>query len=188
MKRRLLPLPILFALLFAPLQAASDTAYACSCIETTIEERVDQSQLVFVGTLDRLDGTTPVFAVQQYYKGSGPAELSVRDPVGGGACSYFPEGGGGRGPYLVFARQVEGGYATNLCAGNDSVGTPSYDASVTEVASITDPNQPPDGSPQDEPPGEHTESTPWAIILPIAFAIPLAVLVVPALLRRRVGH
>ncbi len=47
--------------------------------------------------------------------------------------------------------------------------------------------QPGEAPPQDGP-TEHTESTPWAVILPLAFAIPLAVLIVPALLRRRGGH
>ncbi len=47
--------------------------------------------------------------------------------------------------------------------------------------------EPGEAPPQDEP-AEPNESTPWAVILPIAFAIPLAVLVVPALLRRRGGH
>ncbi len=47
--------------------------------------------------------------------------------------------------------------------------------------------QPGEAPPQDEP-AEPNESTPWAIILPIAFAIPLAVLVVPALLLRRGGR
>ena len=184
--KRLLPLPIIFALLFAPLQA-SDTAYACSCAQTTVEERVEESQLVFVGTLVRIEGANPVFGVQRYYKGSGLAELSVTDPVGdGAACSYFPDGGSGGGTFLVFARDVEDGYATGLCDGNASAGTRSYDAAVAEVRSITGPGQPPDGSPQEG--DDHTEDTPWAIILPLAFAIPLAVLFVPALLRRRGGH
>jgi len=47
--------------------------------------------------------------------------------------------------------------------------------------------QPGEAPPKDEP-AEPGASTPWAVILPIAFAIPLAVLVVPALIRRRTGH
>ncbi|HEY5624987.1 MAG TPA: hypothetical protein VIT93_00710 [Dehalococcoidia bacterium] len=185
MKRRLLPLPIVFALLFAPLQNMSDTAYACSCAGTSVEGGVEQSHLVFVGTFVRLEELNPVFSVDRYYKGSGPAEVSVTDPVGEGACSYFPDGGSGGGTYLVFAREVEDGYATSLCSGNAAQGTPSYDAAVAEVTSITGPGQPPDGSLQEE--ADHTEDTPWAIILPLAFAIPLAVLFIPAFLRRRGG-
>ncbi|MCH7810168.1 MAG: hypothetical protein IH863_06285 [Chloroflexi bacterium] len=184
---RLLPLPIVFALLFAPLQA-SDTAYACSCASTTILERVEQSQLVFVGTFDRLEGASPVFGVQRYYKGTGSAEVSVSDPIGGNACSYFSDGGAGGGTFLVFARDVGDGYATGLCAGNASSDSPDYNASVAEVEALTGPGVPPDDvTPQDEA-TEGDASTPWAVILPLAFAIPLAVLVVPAFLRRRGGH
>jgi hypothetical protein len=32
------------------------------------------------------------------------------------------------------------------------------------------------------------ESTPWAVVLPLAFIIPLAVLIVPAFFLRRGGH
>ena len=192
MKRRLLPLPILFALLFAPLQTASDTAYACSCISQTAEERVEESDLTFVGKIVRFEGAWPVFAVERYHKGSGSVELIVSDPVGGGAgCSYFDDDGlaDDEREHLVFAYVGADGYSTSLCSGNASEGNPGYDASVAEVASITGPGQPPDEAPpQDEPAEPDDKDTPWAIVLPIAFAIPLAVLVVPALIRRRGGH
>lgn len=198
---RLLPLPIVLALLFAPLQTLSDTAYACSCLPQTVEERVEGSDLAFVGKIVRFEGAWPVFAVERYYKGSGSAEVSVSDPLGGGAsCSYFDEGGvvDEEREYLVFARYAgDYGYSTSLCSGNVSSDIAHYDAAVAEVASITGPGQPPDGSPpQASPPPEepeapeddHTESTPWAVVLPLAFAIPLAVLVIPAFLRRRGGR
>ena len=47
--RRLLPLPLVFGLLFAPLLSASETAYACSCVESTIEQRVQHADVVAIG-------------------------------------------------------------------------------------------------------------------------------------------
>jgi hypothetical protein len=43
---------------------------------------------------------------------------------------------------------------------------------------------------QEEPAeDEATEDTPWAVVLPLAFGIPLAVLLLPAFLRKRsLGH
>ena len=129
-----------------------------------------------------------MFGVQRYYKGTGSAEVSVSDPIGGNACSYFSDGGAGGGTFLVFARDVGDGYATGLCAGNASSDSPDYNASVAEVEALTGPASQPGDTPSHDEPAEHTESTPWAVILPLAFAIPLAVLFVPALLRRRGGH
>ncbi len=186
-----LPIPIVLALLFAPLQTLSGTAYACSCISQTVEERVEGSDLVFVGTLVRLEGAWPVFAVERYYKGSGSAELTVSDPLGGGAsCSYFDQEGvvDDERDFLVFAYFGASGYSTGLCSGNAAADNLGYDSYVAQIIALTGPGQPPDGSPPHDEPTEHTESTPWAVILPLAFAIPLAVLVVPAFLRRRGGH
>jgi hypothetical protein len=52
---------------------------------------------------------------------------------------------------------------------------------ITEGGEESEPKQP-----ESE---EHDKDTPWAVVLPLSFAIPLAVLFLPALLRRRTpGH
>ncbi len=203
--RRLLPLPILFALLFAPLQTASDTAYACSCIETTLEERVQSADIVAIGTVislyeDQSTDTPPgstdldaVVSVSAYYKGSGPAEIAVDDPPDGGTCGIISAGSVGR-EAVLYLELSDGEYLTHLCAGSHFIsGNDEFLAgTIAAIEAVTGPGQPPgEAPPQDEPdvPVEPDDaSTPWAIILPLAFAIPLAVLVVPALLRRRGGH
>ena len=135
----------------------------------------------------------------------------------GGDCSYLLLGDPGD-RYVLFLRAAANGtYAPMGCSSfalgesevppNDSL-QQRYDAiklvsgggTVVEEAPPEDVpvspddsggdglgSQPGDTPPQEEP-AEPGASTPWAIILPIAFAIPLAVLVVPALIRRRGGH
>ncbi len=211
MKRRLLPLPIIFALLFAPLQTASDTAYACSCIETTVEQRVQSADVVAIGTVvsvyedqetvDSGDGeigisdTDGVFAVNTYYKGTGPAEIAVDDPPDGGTCGFVSSDSVGR-EAVLFLELSDGEYLTHLCVGSGFIsGDEDFRAEmIAGIEAVTGPGRAPEGPPpQASPPqedldGDHTVSTPWAVVLPIAFAIPLAVLVVPAFLRRRGGH
>ncbi|MCH7953878.1 MAG: hypothetical protein IIC25_08315 [Chloroflexi bacterium] len=66
---------------------------------------------------------------------------------------------------------------------------PPEDVPVSPEDSAGDgPASQPGDTPSHDEPTDHTESTPWAVILPLAFAIPLAVLFVPAFLRRRAGH
>ena len=212
MKRRLLPLPIVFALLFAPLQTASDRAYACSCAPTTVEERVLSADVVAIGTLtslyeDRMtvpfkDGeigivdADGVFAIDTYYKGSGPSDIAVDDPPDGGTCGFVSSDSVGR-EAVLFLELSDGEYVTHICAGSHFIyGDQDFRAeTIAGIEAVTGPGQPPDGPPQASPPqeepespeDEHAVSTPWAVILPIAFAIPLAVLFVPAFLRRRGG-
>ncbi len=212
MKRRLLPLPFVFALLFAPLHTASDTAYACSCIQTTVEDRVQAADIVAIGTVisvyedQTAEGSESglfvdvdgVVRVSAYYKGSGPSEIAVDDPPDGGTCGIIGDDSVGR-EAVLFLELSDGEYLTHLCAGSQIIyGDEGVLAgTIAAIEAVTGPGQPPDDSPpQASPPPEepeapeeeHTESTPWAIILPLAFAIPLAVLVVPAILRRRGGH
>ena len=200
---RLLPLPIVFALLFAPLQTLSDTAYACSCVETTVEERVQSADVVAIGTvvslfddpadnpgggmtLRDMDGLVRVSA---YYKGSGPPEIAVDDPPDGGTCGFVSSDSVGQDAVL-FLTLSDGEYLTNICAGSHFItGDEDFRAeTIAAIEAVTGPGQPTDGSPPQDEPTEGDESTPWAVILPLAFAIPLAVLFIPAFLRRRGGH
>jgi hypothetical protein len=203
MKRRLLPLPIVFALLFAPLQMGSDTAYACSCgTLATVEERVRSADLVAIGTVTALyeeritfdsksgEGelvdTDGVFAIDAYYKGTGPTEIPVDDPISG-ACGFLSSDSVGR-EAVLFLDLSDGEYVTHLCAGSNFISgdEDSRAEMIAGIEVVTGPGQTPDAPSQEEP-ADHTEDTPWAIILPLAFGIPLAVLVVPAFLRRGGG-
>lgn len=196
-----LPVPIVLALLFAPLQTLSGTAYACSCIQTTVEERVQSADVVAIGTvvsvfedptdnpgggmtLRDMDG---VVSVSAYYKGSGPSEIAVDDPPS--TCGVISERDIGQ-EIVLFLWIDAGEYLTHLCSGSHFIhGNQDLRAeAIAEIEAVTGPGVPPDDvTPQDEA-TEGNASTPWAIILPLAFAIPLAVLIVPAFLRRRGGH
>jgi hypothetical protein len=196
-----LPLPIVLALLFAPLQTLSGTAYACSCIPTTVEERVQSADVVAIGTVVSLyeDETTEdgifvdmdgVVRVSAYYKGSGPSEIAVDDPADEGVCGIIADDSVGR-EAVLFLTLDDGEYLTHLCAGTQFFSSTDdfLAGTIAEIEAVTGPGQPPDESPPQEEPTEGDESTPWAVILPLAFLIPLAVLIVPAfLLRRRGGH
>ncbi len=173
-----LPIPIVLALLFAPLQTLSGTAYACSCIETT--EGPES------GMFPDMDG---VVRVSAYYKGSGPSEIAVDDPPHQGVCGIIGDDSVGR-EAVLFLELSDGEYLTHLCAGSQIIhGDEGVLAeTIAAIEAVTGPGQPPDGSRPHDEPTEHSESTPWAVILPLAFAIPLAVLVVRAFLRRRGGH
>ncbi len=199
--RRLLPLPVVFALLFVPLQSLSGTVYACSCIETTVEERVQSSDVVAVGTVlsvyeDQTAGSGDgMFAdvdglvrVSTYYKGSGPSEIAVDDPPSGGTCGVI--GSDSVGPEAVLFLELSGGeYGTSLCAGTQFYGDDGVSAQVIAgIEAVTGPGVAPEGPPPQDEPAEHAEGTPWEIVLPLAFAIPLAVLFVPAFVRRRGGR
>jgi hypothetical protein len=68
--------------------------------------------------------------------------------------------------------------------------TPDEGSGTAEAAAVAAADGPLAGDvivSQDAQPEDHTEDTPWAVILPLAFGIPLAVLVVPAFLRRGGG-
>ncbi len=208
-----LPLPIVLGLLFAPLLSASGTAYACSCAETTVEERVQNADVVAIGTVislyeDRMtvpfkNGETEIFdtdgvvRVSAYYKGSGPSNIAVDDPPDGGSCGFVSSDSVGQ-EAVLFLELSNDEYLTNLCAGSQFLSRDEdlRAETIAAIEAVTGPGQAPNGSsPQASPPPEEPEapdeertvSTPWAVILPLAVAIPLAVLVVPALLLRRGG-
>lgn len=182
----------------------SDTAYACSCgTLATVEERVQSSDVVAIGTVTALyeeritfdsksgEGelvdTDGIVRVSTYYKGTGPAEIPVNDPISTGGCGFLSTDSVGS-EAVLFLDLSSGGYVTHICAGSGLI---SWDEdfraeTIAAIEVVTGPGQFPDAPPQEEP-AEQTKDTPWAVILPLAFAIPLAVLVVPAFLHRRGG-
>lgn len=155
-------------------------ALACSCVQRTTEQVVADSEIVFEGSIQSFSGANPVFTVQQYYKGSAGSPLTVSDPTGDSAsCSYFPNDATGR--YLVFAEASGAEYVTSLCSGNASFADPGTAALVAEVEALTDPGSLPATGGEDEASEEgETEDLPWVPILILAFAIPVAVLLIPS--------
>jgi hypothetical protein len=188
--KRLLPLPFLFALLIAPLRfGESEPAYACYCVTPEVTERVEEADLIFVGSITGVQGAgaSASFEVERYLKGSGGAEVFVSDSSPGSDCAFGFIGVHLEEKLVMFAYTRGSHFETHICSGN--VRLPYEERQYDEVLAVTGPGVPPEGvAPQDEA-GDHEKDTPWAVVLPIAFAIPLATLLVPAFLRKRTaGH
>jgi hypothetical protein len=201
--QRLLPVAVTFAVLLAPLAATSNPARACSCYMGTVQERVERSALVFIGevtgfgdseaTFVSLPMKSTILRVERYLKGSGGAELEVADSTGGSAaCGYFSGSQNEIGQrYLLFVHEdPEGNLVTSLCSGNISLeGDVGADAMVVEIEMLTGPGHTPGGVPPQGAVPEGEKDPPWAVILPLAFGIPLATLLVPVFFRRGgAGH
>jgi hypothetical protein len=162
----------------AAFQTDQQSAAACSCVQRTTEQLVSDSELVFVGTIQSVVAENPVFAVEEYLKGSAGSPLTISDPTGdSAACSYFPADASGK--YLMFADASGAEYTTSLCSGNASFADPGTEALVAEVDALTEPGALPESggiTPQEESEDEQTEDLPWVPVLVLAFAIPAAVL------------
>ena len=186
MKRRLLLPPFILAFVLAVLPfTGSQTAHACPLI--FIDQQVESSELVFTGAVRTIDGENLLFDVERYFKGSGPSGVSVHWVKTDELSATIPEHWKQSGTeVLVFAYQEsDGAYYTTSCSGNRPVDLQIL--GTAEAEALTGPGHAPETvAPHDEP--AEDASTPWAIILPLAFAIPLAVLLVPSFLRRRSGR
>jgi hypothetical protein len=154
---------------------------ALACPVPPPEEQVLASAgLVFTGEVDRVDGEFVRFVVREYFKGDGPSDLRVRWVGADVRAVDLPGLWNGDEHIVVVHLDDEGNYTTSDCTN----GTPRTSASVE---ALTGPGHPPQTT-QGEA-GENDKDTPWAVVLPLAFAIPLATLLVPAFLaRRRGGH
>ena len=215
MKRRSLAAAFIIALLFAP---ALDAPAALACTPDPDYNPVRDSDVVVLGRVShwseaeygRFDSQyDPIrleVQVSRVFKGDVPQTLDLYEGrslsrEGGmngwfgssGTCGAFnsdPAGqwfifalgsGGSYDPSLFntfhIGETLEGSQYENALAwlARHGEGQPGFDLDGRSPGTV---------APQEE----HTKDTPWAIILPIAFAIPLAVLVVPAFLRRRGGH
>jgi hypothetical protein len=104
------------------------TAHACSCIARfySPEERLAESDMVFVGTVASISGTTELavtFNVEGYWKGAVTKNQIIYTAADSAGCGYgFTTGT----KYIVYADLYEGKYSTGLCgfttpATNESV-------------------------------------------------------------------
>lgn len=164
---------------------------ALDCPYFPVASAVQTADLVFVGSISAQDGTDVHFDVDRYFKGTGQAEVTVDWLTLGGVASDLAEVWSGRHmKVLVFAaRTSDGSYTTDDCAGNVGFAIDSHSV-IAEIEAITGPGTPPQSASLQEEDSKRDKDTPWAVVLPLAFAIPLAVLLVPAFLRKRTpgGH
>jgi len=126
MKRVLLPLAALAiaGLLFTNTRAA----YGCSCVPSSTQQKVENTDVIVIGTVVRLvedpdervgtdlevDG---IVSVERYLKGSGPSEIEVDDPPSGGLCGFLDQASAGR-RYLFFLKGEGAHFSTSSCAGS----------------------------------------------------------------------
>lgn len=194
MKHLLVPIASLATV--AILFSAITPAYACSCAQLSVEETVANADVVAIATVTRLvddietyDGeeaggvarggvpdSDGIASVERYLKGSGPAEITVDDPIGDADCGFLDETDLGE-RHLLFLTTDEGVYKTHLCAGNalltgEFVDEPTVNAYLAEVEAITGPGQPPDDSGPTTPTDDDLPREAFwalAILIPIAF-------------------
>ena len=97
---------------------AAPPCWACSCVDSTREERADWADAVFFGRVRSITGDEPLrvkFRVRKIYKGRNIDEFEiVRTSSQGPACGvHFEEGK----RYTVFAERRDGKLFTNSCSG-----------------------------------------------------------------------
>ena len=158
-----------------------------------------QPEVVYVGSMTGEIELNQTWEQTLYY------DDSDTDAIVGGDCSYLLIGDPGD-RYLLFLTTADGGtYAPDGCSsfGLDESDSPltdsaqqQYDAikiisegGTVVVLPVSSDDSDGGGSaaqPQDEP-SEESLATPWAVVLPLAFLIPLAVILVPAFIIRRHG-
>lgn len=179
MKRIAWPLLLLAltALLVAPLVSARPAA-ACSCAFSRLMEYVDHADVIFEGEVTRFENRWATFEVQSYFKGGGFSEVVVLDYPGD--CSFFAHDQPVSRTYVIFAYLDGGEYRTNSCTGSFRPEATLTGVSIEALREHTG---------QDISPSTLAEGpdTPWWLILPLAFLIPAATLLVPAFYRRRGG-
>ena len=212
--RRLATVALSLLLSAAALYSSAAPAAACDCALVTETEEVrgvmEFYGLVVEGVIAPGQGDVATerirFQPEVLYLGdvSGKIELNqTREQtlyyadsnalsILGGDCSYLLIGEPGD-RYVLFLRAVENGtYAPAGCASFalgeiEALPHQSLQQRYDAIKLISGGGIVVGEAPPEDAPTEHTEDTPWAVVLPLAFAIPLAVLLVPALLRRRGG-
>ncbi len=111
------------------------TAYACSCVQSNLDEHVERANLIVLGTVVRIDEVANedltdelrtnynlTVAVGEQLKGSAPASVTVRDAtLQSSACSAFSPDAVGQ-EFLLFLRWNDDGLlTTSSCAGSATV-------------------------------------------------------------------
>lgn len=151
------PVLVLFAVAITAVllaRSAAPVAHACTCVQTTVEERVAQSEVIAIGTIlasvldddpsGNLDWDARV-AVERYLAGSGPTEVVADDPPDGGSCGVFDASHVGQ-RYVIFFYDD---FKTHLCMG-DEPATDEFVASVELAVALSPPGALPEtGGPPD---------------------------------------
>jgi len=148
---------LLFALMGALVGALSivilvpSTAFACSCVQLSVAEKVERADLVVKGSIEArdegppkvigsLDPVTYTVAVDEVLKGDSGPVAKVESAVHQASCGVEVQVGRS---YVIFADAGENGtYEANLCGGTSGA-RPGY---VAQVAAITDAASGPDDS------------------------------------------
>ena len=122
--------PWLIALIGLLFIASPRPALACSCVQLTKPQLVENATVIFTGvvtgvsrpfsfgfgcTASSADPVTFTFDVEMIYKGDAGKTATVTTVVSGASCGYEFVGGK---RYTVFATSADGRLETNLCRGN----------------------------------------------------------------------
>ncbi len=162
---------------------APGPAFACSCVQASLAEHVDDADVVVVATVDGVDRpgllafsadqARYALTVEQALKGEVSVRTEVHSAVSGASCGLEGVEEGGR--YVVFAhREASGTLSASLCGGTRPV-TSEVLAETTAAAGGA-------GELFDASPYESTLTMTFDEPLAAGLAAPLAVLAGAALL------
>jgi hypothetical protein len=188
--QRLLLLAVIFGLLTTPFWVGSNSAEACYCAPPDVKIRVAESDLIFVGVLRDVSTFEPIFEVTRVLKGSAESVLRVNPGEVGSTCSFMDTSPAIGHEFLIFATERSPHPRSDICAGNVDLTANPFDQDYAALLEIVDQDQTPQqGDSSQDQAEEDEKDPPWAVILPLAFGIPLATLLVPAFFRRGgAGH
>ncbi len=112
--RKMVLLTLLFTMMVNSGYLFPTKVFACSCMELSIEEKVDIASTIFKGTLVSKDTQGEnQFRIDKVWKGD-PAEGYVFSGIFGMCGTEFEEGN----DYLVYTSTSKGVESTSICSGN----------------------------------------------------------------------
>ena len=194
MKRLLLPLAAIAiaGLLFT----GTRPAYGCSCLPSSTQQKVENTDVIVIGTVVRLvedpdEGVRTDFevdgivSVERYLKGSGPSEIEVDDPPSGGLCGFLDQTSTGK-RYLFFLTGEAARFSTSSCDGsipitNDEASQQhlrNVEAAVAGAGTLPDTGSAP-------PSGQPGSDAPWLAVIIGSSAVAGGLVAASAWLLRR---
>ncbi|MDQ8739506.1 hypothetical protein [Paenibacillus sp. LHD-38] len=133
--KRMLPIVLFICTLVSVCVLSPNKVFACSCGEASVQQRFEQSSVVFTGTLvtkDKEGGN--IFSVDKVWKGNLP-DGYVYSGYSGMCGTEFEKGN----KYLVYTENLKGIESTSLCSGNKLISEASKD--IRELNHLIEPER-----------------------------------------------
>jgi len=121
-------------------------AYACSCAQTSLEDRIANSQVIFSGTVNEVTGAsggrcgpkTATIKVNKTWKGDLPDTVEMPMSDGCVGCGMYLSNGA---TYLIYGTMKDGKAYTSMCSGSRPINqlpedVTKLDAYFSEVSGL----------------------------------------------------